>query len=299
MKPQDILLGVIVMVVWGMNFAFVKIAMAEFSPMMLVALRYLMTAVLLAPFLRLRGVKFLHIFGLSVTLGVLHFAFMFTGLKGTDASLAAIAAQIQVPFAVILAVIFFRERPNRRQILGIAIAFAGVAMLAGAPKTSSSLLDLGLVIIAALLWGLAHIQVKWMGAINPFVLNAWMSVLAAPMIIGTSLIFEDGQWDSLQTAGAAGWGGVIYMALGVTIFGYGIWYRILQKYDVSQTMPLTILAPLVGAASGIVFLGEHMDAVQLAGAALTIVGVGAVATGRAKPAPKAEADVQAVAKAEG
>jgi len=286
MKPQDILLGVIVMIVWGMNFAIGKLAMAEFSPMMLVSLRYLLTAILLIPFLRWRGIKFLHIFGLSVTLGVLHFAFMFTGLKGTDASLVAIAVQIQVPFAVILAVIFFRERPNRRQILGIAIAFAGVVLLAGAPKTSGSLFNLGLVIIAALLWGLAHIQVKWMGAVNPFVLNAWMSVLAAPMIFGTSLMFEDGQWDSLQTAGAAGWGGVIYMAVGVTIFGYGIWYKILQKYDVSQTMPLTILAPLVGAASGIIFLGENMDAFQVAGAALTIVGVGAVATGRAKPAPK-------------
>lgn len=294
MKPQDILLGVIVMIVWGMNFAISKLAMAEFSPMMLVCLRYLLTAILLIPFLRWRGIKFLHIFGLSVTLGVLHFAFMFTGLKGTDASLVAIAVQIQVPFAVILAVIFFRERPNRRQIVGIAIAFAGVVLLAGAPKTSGSLFNLGLVIIAALLWGLAHIQVKWMGAVNPFVLNAWMSVLAAPMIFGTSLMFEDGQWDSLQTAGAAGWGGVIYMAVGVTIFGYGIWYKILQKYDVSQTMPLTILAPLVGAASGIIFLGENMDAFQVAGAALTILGVGAVATGQVKPAQKTA--VEAVAK---
>ncbi|MEQ8333660.1 EamA family transporter [Nisaea sp.] len=292
MKPQDLLLGIVVMLVWGLNFALGKVAMAEFSPMMLIGLRYLLTAILLIPFLRWRGIKFLHIFGLSVTLGVLHFAFMFTGLKGTDASLAAIAAQIQVPFAVILAVIFFRERPSRRQILGIAIAFVGVAMLAGAPRTSGSLFNLGLVIVAALLWGLAHIQVKWMGTINPFVLNAWMSVLAAPMILGSSLFFEDGQWDSLQTAGIAGWGGVVYMAVGVTIFGYGIWYRILQKYDVSQTMPLTILAPLVGAASGIIFLGESMDLFQIAGAALTVVGVGAVTTGRAAPPPNVEAEAK-------
>ena len=119
-----------------------------------------------------------------------------------------------------------------------------------------------------------------------------MSVLAAPMMLGSSLMLEDGQWESIQTAGAAGWGGVIYMAVGVTIFGYGIWYKILQKYDVSQTMPLTILAPLVGAASGIVFLGEHMDAFQLSGAALTIVGVGAVTIGRTGPAPKIETEAR-------
>ncbi|UUX51248.1 EamA family transporter [Nisaea acidiphila] len=288
MKPLDILIGVIVMVVWGMNFAFGKLAMAEFPPMMLIGLRYLLTALLLIPFLKPQGMKFAHIFALSMTLGVLHFAFMFTGLQGTDASLAAIAAQIQVPFAVILAVFFFRERPTRKQILGIAVAFVGVAMLAGAPKTSSSLFHLGLVIVAALLWGLAHIQVKWMGAVNPFVLNAWMSVLAAPMMLVASFAIEDGQWEALQSAGFAGWGGVVYMALGVTIFGYGLWYRILQKYDVSQTMPLTILAPLVGAGAGIVILGEHMDAFQLAGAALTIVGVGAVTTGG-----KAKAKVEA------
>lgn len=292
MKPVDILLGIIIMVIWGMNFAFVKIAMTELPPMLLVGLRYLLTAVLLLPFLRIKGVKFLHILGVSVTLGVLHFAFMFSGLKGTDASLAAIAVQIQVPFAVILAVFFFRERPSRRQMIGIAIAFAGVTMLAGAPKTSSSLFELGLVIVAALLWGLAHIQVKWMGAINPFHLNAWMSVMAAPMVIGLSMAMEEGQIDAIRNAGFNGWGGVIYMSIGVTIFGYGIWYKILQKYDVSQTMPLTILAPLVGAASGIIFLGEHLDVFQIAGAALTIVGVGAVTISGRAAAPKLELEAE-------
>lgn len=282
MRPLDILLAVTVMLVWGVNFAVSKMALGELSPLLLIGLRYLLTALVLLPLLRKPlPVRFGHLLVLSFTLGVLHFGFMFTGLTGVDASLAAVTTQIQVPFAVLAAVVFFGERPGWRRIAGIVLAFVGVAVLAGSPSTASSLGHLGMIIVAALLWGLAHLQIKWMGQIGPFALNAWLAVLAAPQILLASWVIEDGQWEALANAGFAGWGGVLYMALGVTVFGYGLWYRIVQKYSVSQTMPLTILAPVVGAASGVVLLGERMDAYQLLGAICTIAGVAIVTLVRA------------------
>src|SRR3546814_5915048 len=67
--------------------------------MLLIALRYGLTAVLLIPWLRWPRGHFRQIVAVSFTLGFLHFSLMITGLVGVDSSVAAIAVQAQVPFA--------------------------------------------------------------------------------------------------------------------------------------------------------------------------------------------------------
>lgn len=273
MKPQDIAIGAGVPLLWGFSFVAAKSGMTEFPPIFLIGLRFAVVAALLVGFVRPPWGRLRQIFLISLTLGTLHFSLMFTGLKQVDAGTAAISIQLQAPFATLLAALVFRERVGAWRWAGMAIAFAGVVVIAGEPRITDNLPALGMVITAALIWAIANLQVKAMGAINGFVLNAWMSLFAAPQLFLVSAIVEDGQLEALANAGIAGWGGVAYMVLAVTIVGYGLWYRLVGRYDMSQVMPFTLLVPVFGVMAGVLMLDEPLTWQLLLGGSLTLCGV--------------------------
>jgi O-acetylserine/cysteine efflux transporter len=270
------LLALIVMVIWGFNFAVAKFGLREFSPMFLMCLRFVGVAVVLLPFVRVPWGQMKEIFILSVLLGSLHFPLMFTGLTGVDAATASIAIQLQVPFSSILAAVLYRDKLGWKRGLGMAISFGGVIVIAGEPRALDNTFYLGLVILAALVFSIVNIQIKRIGNINGFTLNGWMAVMAAPQLLAATLIMETGQWEQLRSATWLGWSSIAYMAVMVTIVSYLMWYPLVRKYPVNQTMPWTLLAPVFGVLSGIVVLGEPMTPAMVIGGALTLVGVAVI-----------------------
>lgn len=276
MSARDIAGLLLVALVWGVNFAVVKAGLAELPPVFFVALRFAAVALVLVPFVRLPRQKLGRLVLLSITLGGLHFSLMFVGLRDLDVATAAIAIQLQVPFAAILAAVFLDDRLGWRRLAGMAIAFAGVALIAGEPRIGGNLLPLALVVSAALVWAVANIQIKALGDIDVFALSAWVAVLAAPQLFVASLLLEDGQWTALAAAGWTAWGSIAYQVVLVTILGYGIWYWNMQRHAVNQVMPFTLLVPLFGVLSGIVFFDERLTGPMIAGGLATIAGVAVV-----------------------
>lgn len=276
MRPIDLVAAVAVNLAWGLNFTIAKLGVAELPPMLLIALRYGLTAVLLIPWLRWPHGQFQQILAVSFTLGFLHFSLMITGLAGIDSSVAAIAVQAQVPFAAILAFLFFKDAIGWRRAGGIGLALAGIALLAGQPHGTSDPLSLAMVIGASLVWAISSIQVKKLGSIDTLVLNAWIAVLAAPQLLLGSYVIEGDRWAEVPEAGIWGWVAVVYMAVAVTVFGYGLWYRLLLRYPVTTILPLSLLAPTFGVLCGIVLLDEPAGVEKLLGAAVTLVGVAIV-----------------------
>jgi O-acetylserine/cysteine efflux transporter len=270
------LLALIVMVIWGFNFAAAKFGLREFSPMFLMFLRFTGVAVVLLPFVRAPWGQMKEIFILSVLLGSLHFPLMFTGLTGVDAAMASIAIQLQVPFSSILAAILYRDKLGWKRGLGMAISFGGVIVIAGEPRALDNTFYLGLVIAAALVFSIVNIQIRRIGNINGFTLNGWMALMAAPQLLVATLIMETGQWEQLRSATWLGWSSIAYMAVMVTIVSYLMWYPLVRKYPVNQTMPWTLLAPVFGVLSGIIVLGEPMTPAMVIGGALTLVGVAVI-----------------------
>ena len=270
------LLALIVMVIWGFNFAAAKFGLREFSPMFLMFLRFTGVAVVLLPFVRAPWGQMKEIFILSVLLGSLHFPLMFTGLTGVDAAMASIAIQLQVPFSSILAAILYRDKLGWKRGLGMAISFGGVIVIAGEPRALDNTFYLGLVIAAALVFSIVNIQIRRIGNINGFTLNGWMALMAAPQLLVATLVMESGQWEQLRSATWLGWSSIAYMAVMVTIVSYLMWYPLVRKYPVNQTMPWTLLAPVFGVLSGILVLGEPMTPAMMVGGALTLVGVAVI-----------------------
>ncbi len=263
-----------VTVVWGFNFAVVKTGLSIMPPIAFVALRFAVVGVMLLPWLRWPQRRFPDLVFLSVILGVVHFSLMFTGMRGLDVATASIAIQLQVPFAAILAAIFFKETLHWRRLTGMAIAFAGVVLIAGEPRLFGDLLPLFLVIAAACTWASATIQIKRIGDdVDVLALNGWVALLAAPQLALLSWAIEDGQLAAIAAADWRLWLSVAFQALLVTIFGYSVWYRLMRRFSVNQVMPFTLLVPLFGVLSGVIFFDDQLTLLMLIGGLCTIVGV--------------------------
>jgi O-acetylserine/cysteine efflux transporter len=192
-----------------------------------------------------------------------------------------------VPFAALIAAAVFRERLGWWRAAGMAVAFAGVAIMVGGPRLTTSLWPMALVIIAAFLWAAANIQIKRLGPINGFSLNAYLALFAAPQLLTVSLFVESGQSEALASAN---WPvvifSVLFMAVLVQIVTYAVWYRLLRLYPVNQIMPLTLLVPVFGVLSGVVFLDESLVWREVLGTLATLLGV-AIIVLRPAPPPRA------------
>lgn len=280
MTLADGLIALLVAVFWGVNFAVSKAGLTHFPPLLMIALRFALVAVLLVPFVQRPRRRLAEIALFSVTLGLLHFSLMFSGLARVDAAVAAITIQIQVPFAALLSAILYQDPPGWRRLLGMALAIAGVAILAGEPRTSSALWAVAMIVAAAMVWAVSNIQMKRLVDVDGFALNGWMALLATPQLLLASLIMEDGQWRAVTTAGWADWGAIAYQSVVVVILCYGLWYGLLRRHSVNQVMPVTLLVPLFGVLSGVVFLGEALTWTLAAGGAATIAGVGIIVSRR-------------------
>jgi O-acetylserine/cysteine efflux transporter len=277
MTVRHVLTLVLVTAVWGINIAVIKLGLGELPPIAFVALRFAGVALVLLPFVRLQRRHVLPILALSFTLGSLHFPLSFIGLQGVDASTAAIAVQLQVPFAALLAAIFFKEKLGWRRLLGIAIAFAGVMVIAGEPRFTGSLTSLAIVVVAACIWAFASVQIKLLGdEVDVLALNCWVALLALPQLVLMSWIFEEGQIPAILDAGWMAWASVAYQSVLVMVLGYGVWYSMMRRFPLNQVMPFTLLVPFFGVVGGVLLLGEGLTLLMLLGGAVTIIGVGII-----------------------
>ncbi|MEO3434032.1 EamA family transporter [Inquilinus sp. CAU 1745] len=273
MTPTHALGAILVMVLWGLNFPVAKIGLEQFPPLAMMALRFTVVAALVVPFVKMPKGRIREIALLSFTLGFLHFSLMFNGLQYVDAAVAAVTIQIQVPFAAVLGMVLFGDTLGWRRWLGMGVAIAGVAILAGEPRAGSPWWAVGLIVMAAMVWACANIQMKKLSDVNGLAVNGWMGLFAAPQLALGSLILEDGQIEAIRTADLVAWGSIAYQAVLVVIFCYGVWYWLLNRYPLSQAMPYTLLVPVFGVMSGVALLGEPVSLQLVIGAAATIVGV--------------------------
>tara|TARA_B100000029_G_scaffold508404_1_gene595194 strand:+ start:65 stop:943 length:879 start_codon:yes stop_codon:yes gene_type:complete len=283
-KSRDLILALSVPLNWALGFTFAKAALAEFPPLMLMGMRFCIAAMILVWFVPRPHGYFKAILLISLVSATLQYGLTFTGLSLIDASLAVIVIHLEVPFAVLLAYVFLREVPGVQRMIGIAVAFAGIALIAGQPDIRGQLFPIALTAAGALMWAMGQIMVKNLDTgVNSFSLIAWVGVFAGPQMLLASLIIEGGQIAAIKNATWIGWGTVLYLGLIMTALGYGIWYRVLSRNPVSQLMPVLLLMPVITIILSVVLLGERPSTVIILGGIIVLVGVAIIVMKRDNP----------------
>ena len=273
MKLQDVMLAVMVAVIWGMGFVVAKAAMDHYPPILLMALRFSVTALVLVWFFPPPKGIFKDLFWIALVSAALQYSLTFTGLKGVDASTAALLVQLEVPFGVLMGFLVFKDRITALQLFGMVLAFVGTGLIVGEPSLSNSKSHMLLVIAGAFTWSVGQVMIKRIGEVGGFTLITWVAVLATPQLFIASFLFEDNQYEAVLTASWDAWLAVVYLGIIMTALGYAMWYHLLGRYPVSHVMPFLLLLPVAAVTGGIIFLGESLTTKILTGGLLSLGGV--------------------------
>jgi O-acetylserine/cysteine efflux transporter len=286
---KDIGLALSVPINWGMGFTLAKAGLGEFPPLFLMSMRFSLSALLLCWFFPPPVGQLGAIFIVALVSATIQYGLTFTGLAGLDASTAVLLVQLEVPFGALLAAIFLNDRLGWKRTLGMALAFFGVSLIAGAPNLRKQLFSAFLVMSGALTWSVGQVMIKKMVTVTGFQLIAWVAVFAGPQMFISSLMLEKGHLNALKNASLVGWGTVVYMGVVMTALGYAIWYHLLKKYEVNQVMPFLLLLPVSSILGAVLFLGERPDIRTLIGGVFIVVGVAAIVfLGQARHLDRAE-----------
>ena len=296
MRLKDFLLLVAVCVVWGFNFVVAKFAVTGspgwvpgfdgVPPIFFAFLRFALLYAFLAPWLRPRPTDIKTVVVVALCMGALQSVLLFMGMRWATPSGMAIAVQMGVPFATILSVIFLKETVGLPRILGMTLAFAGVMLVIVHPGETDMSLGMLLGIGAAFVASLGMILVKRL-PMDSIRMQAWIGLISWPPLLLLSLTFEHDQMAGVVSGGWAFGLALMVTVVLVNIFGHGVFYNLLQRYDATLIAPITLLAPLVGVVSGILLTGDPMGWRLFVGGGLTLVGVGIIALRQNKKLPAA------------
>ena len=274
--PIDIAMGIGVAVTWGMGVVFAKAAIEHFPPILLMSLRFALTAAVLVWFVRPPLGLLRKLFAIALISAAIQYSLTFTGLKGIDAGVMALVVQLEVPFLVLLGALFLGEKASLRKWIGIVLAFVGVGLIVGEPKVGGAWVSVLLVVGGSFAWAVGQVMVRALKDIDGLTVLAWVAVFATPQLLAMSLVFESDHIAAIESAGPTVWIAVLYLGLVMTAFGYWLWYSLIRRHEVSQAAPFILLLPVVTVAGGVVFLGETLTLLVVAGGVVVIAGVGII-----------------------
>lgn len=284
MQPKDLALALLVIGVWGVNFAVIKVGVVGVPPMLLGALRFMLAAfpallLFKAPRVPLRWYL---AYGLTISVG--QFAFLFSAIHvGMPSGLASLVLQSQSFFTLLLASWCLHERWHGHQMVGLLLALAGLMLMGLAHGSLAAganlpLLGFALTLLAALSWACGNIVTRIVGRYGPMnqlAFVVWASLVPPLPFLSLSIWLEGSAaiTEALTHLSAGTLAAVAYLAWMATLLGYGIWTYLIGRYPTNRVAPFTLLVPLIGLFTGWLVFGETLEPLHWAGGALLMLGL--------------------------
>ena len=177
-----------VVLIWGLNFVVMKIALRDFGPMLLGALRFIVASLPFIAFLPRPRLPWRFLAGYGLAQGLGQFGFLFLGLKlGMPAGMASVVMQSQAVFTMLLAAPLLGERAKPMQWLGMGVAACGLAAIGlshGEGPGDMTLVGFVLTLGSGLMWAASNLIVRFAAQraprYDPLAFIAWSSL--APVL---------------------------------------------------------------------------------------------------------------------
>ncbi|MFD6155793.1 EamA family transporter [Nocardia sp. NPDC060256] len=300
MTARDRLLGLTVVLLWGLNFLALRAGLDHFPPFFFAALRFAVIAVPVLLFVPRPKVRLRWLLLYGTGFGILQFAFLFTAMRaGMPTGLASLVLQSSAPFTVLLGTLFLRERIRPVQVAGIAVAMAGMAVIGWDRLEHASVLPVLLTLAAGLGWAFGNIGARQATVespgLNTMHLTLWIAVVPPlPMFVLSAA--TEGPATGLRAVAdsfsATGWpalAAIAYTAILATVVGSGLWTYLMSRYPAGVVAPFTLLVPIVGIAAAWAFLDETPTPLSLIGGVIVIAGAFAATAGKRAKVDRAQA----------
>jgi drug/metabolite transporter (DMT)-like permease len=274
--------GILVAAIWASSFVFVKMGLIYMGPLTLAGLRYFVAAVVLLPWLvrhRAEVVSLPRSMWLRLALigfcayTIANGAF-YWGLRYLPATTVSFLMNFNPLLVLVAALLWLKEYPNRRQIIGLVIALAGSIIFFASGLQPDATLGLVIVLfglVAFSAFGVLSREVARERRMSTLVLTA------LPLAIGgASLLLVGVPLEGLPHMSLIAWGLVLWLAVVNTAVAYVLYNHALQSLTALEMNVLLNMTPLVTALWAWFLLAERLTWIEGAGLLVSLVGIGLV-----------------------
>jgi len=193
-----------------------------------------------------------------------------------------------VQMTMVVAALWWGERPRLLEWLGLSIALCGLVYLMLPGLSAPSPLGSLLMTVAGISWGVYSLRGR--GAVNLIAVTTDNFVRSVPFVLGVSLVL-------LQFIQVSPKGALLAVASGslASGAGYVIWYAALRGLTTTRAAAVQLSVPVLAALGGVIFLSEQIS-IRLVISSVTILGgLGLVLVGHEVLVPLKRTDFNSTA----
>lgn len=286
--------------IWGSTWLFIKIGLADLPPFTFAGIRFLLAFLILAALVTARrarwprsGREWTLIAVVGVLQFVLNYGLVFWGEQHISSGLAAVLQSTFPAFGLVIAHFYLpQERMTSGRVVGVLLGVFGVAVIFSDQLSiagSMALLGSVALVLSAFFGSYGNVLVKaYSGKIDPQVLAAGQMVFGLVPLLAIGIATEGNplhfHWTTMAVVS------LLYLVVVGSVVAFALYYWLLRNMDVTNTMLIALVTPVVAVILGMIVLHEKLNWRLLAGGACIISGIGMIVLRRRR---------QSVAKLEG
>jgi O-acetylserine/cysteine efflux transporter len=276
MTPRHTLMALLVVVIWGLNFLAIDFGLEDVPPLLFLAMRFTLVAIPAIFFVKRPDIPWRQVLLIGGFLSLGQFALLYIALSlGMPPGLASLLHQSQVVLTVIVSVIALRERPSRKQLIGILIGMTGLAIVVIGHGQTAPWVPVVILLLGSLSWAVGNVLSRRAKAASSVSLVIWSGLVVPIPAFLLSLAFDGPPvvFDALAHLSWQAIASTVYTAGLASLVGYGIWNHLLARYPTPAVVPFTLLVPIVGIIAAWIVVNEQPTLSELIGGVVMLIGL--------------------------
>ena len=279
--------------IWGSTWLFIKLGLADLPPITFAGIRFVIACAILFPFVlgrRLPWPRSRADWLLLVFTGILSFTInyglVFWAEQHISSGLAAVLQATMPAFGLVLAHFHLpHERMTWVKMGGVVLGVFGVAVVFSnqlAISGRQALAGCVAMVLSAFFAAYSNVLVKRHGSnLNPAIIAAAQMFFGLIPLLLLGIAFEGNPLHLHWTAVAII--SIFYLAIVGSVIAFMSYYWLMQNMDVTKTMLISLVTPVVAVILGMLTLNEELSWRTLAGGAMIIAGIGFIVVRKPKP----------------
>lgn len=289
----NVFLMVVLIILWGSSFVIVKIALQEgLTPISIATFRFLLAGSLFFLLIQLGKTRksdsdqaqsitkkeFPLLLILALSGITIFFTAQYTGIKMAGAAIAAIFVCLLSPILISIFSAFLLKEPLRKmQVVGIAVAAGGTSIVISGGSfnlqgNSDFLIGSLILLSTPFLWTCYTLLGKNMvDRYGSTFIVAYTTMLGGLLLIPMS-IFEN-SFHLILSLSINGWLAILFLSITCSLFGFYIWFYVLERVGSAVTSSFLFAEPLVTALLASILVGEAITWMTVIGGLSIFLGV--------------------------
>jgi drug/metabolite transporter (DMT)-like permease len=272
--------------IWGSTWLFIKLGLEDLPPLTFAGIRFLIASAILFAIVAVRRVPiprrrsdWLLLAITGVLAFTLNYGLLFWGEQYISSGLAALLQATIPAFGLVIAHFYLPgERMTPAKVFGVIMGVAGVGVIFSnqlSASGSGALAGSAALVLSSVCAAYSNVLVKARGQhLDPAILAAGQMLCGFLPLFLVGLPREGNPFNFRWTPMALV--SLLYLAIVGSVAAFLLYYWLVRNMDVTKTMLIALVTPVVAVTLGMLVLSEKLDWRTVAGGAMIMSGIGLI-----------------------